>query len=730
MPRFVDFVDADALLHRPPVFAGNFANVRDGGDVFDFHPREKAQALVVGKKIFEGLAVARADAREEFRELLRFALVRVEIRGERASVADDAAAERFEPRHALDDSVERFRREALVVALAQQGNVFRAELEQHGVHLRVVFDVLLFLFALHFVERRLRDVDVARVNQPAHVAEKERQQQRADVRAVDIGVRHDDDFVIARLFDVEFRLFVLPAFADARAERRDHRLDFRVFEHFVEADALHVENLPAQRQNRLRAPIPSLFGGAAGGIALDEIDFALRGIFFRAVRQFPGKTAALKRAFADGFPRLARGFAGARGVRRRGDDRLRRRRFFFKNVFQTVSDDGLHDALDFRIRQPRFVLRLKLRVGMFDGNDGDQPFLHVVPGQLRVLILDQVVRLRVIVHDAGERRAESGKVRPAFGVVDQVRVGVDDFRVFPVVLKRDVHRHFRNFLRGIGNEIFRQDDGLRRVGDVDFRRDQNRIAEKRLFAGIEVGNVFGKPFFVMERFLVPAPLVLDGNRDAGNEEREFPQPPRERVVFELQHSENLRIRKKRDFRSRLLRFPEHANRRRHLAAAKLHVMHFSVAADFRLEEFRKRVHALRADAVEPAGNLIRAFLEFPARVKIRQHELQRRNFFLRVNRNGNAAAVVLDGDGAVPVNRDFDFAAEARERLVDGIVDDFVNAVVKPRFVRVADVHARAFPHGLQPFQALDVGRVVGRVALAFLPLVGRCFFAVAHNER
>ena len=367
---------------------------------------------------------------------------------------------------------------------------------------------------------------------------------------------------------------------------------------------------------------------------------------------------------------------------------------------------------------------------MFDGNDGDQPFLHVVSGQFRILVLDQAVRLRVIVHDARERRAESGKMRPAFGIVDQVRVGVDDFRVFSVVLERDVHRHFRNFLRGIGHEIFRQNDGLRRVGDVDFRRDQNRVAEKRLLAGIKVGNVFGKSFFVMERFLMPAPLVLDGNRDAGNEEREFPQPPRERVVFEFEHSENLRIRQKRDFRSRLFRFPEHANRRRHLAAAKLHVVNFSVAADFRLEEFRKRVHALRADAVEPAGNLIRAFLEFPARVKIRQHELQRRNFFLRVNRDGNAAAVILDGDGTVPVNRDFDFAAEARERLVDGIVDDFVNAVVKPRFVRVADVHARAFPHGLQPFQALDVGRVVGRVALAFLPLVGRCFFAVAHNER
>jgi hypothetical protein len=47
-----------------------------------------------------------------------------------------------------------------------------------------------------------------------HLPIEEGQQQRADVRTVDVGVGHDDDAVIAQLVDVEFVL------ADAAARAR------------------------------------------------------------------------------------------------------------------------------------------------------------------------------------------------------------------------------------------------------------------------------------------------------------------------------------------------------------------------------------------------------------------------------------------------------------------------------------------------------------------------------
>jgi hypothetical protein len=63
--------------------------------------------------------------------------------------------------------------------------------------------VQLFLAGLDLVQRRLGDVDVAALHQLGHLAVEEGQQQRADVRAVHVGVGHDDDAVVAQLGDVE-----------------------------------------------------------------------------------------------------------------------------------------------------------------------------------------------------------------------------------------------------------------------------------------------------------------------------------------------------------------------------------------------------------------------------------------------------------------------------------------------------------------------------------------------
>jgi hypothetical protein len=53
------------------------------------------------------------------------------------------------------------------------------------------------------VERRLGDVEIALLDELRHLPIEERQQQRADVRAVHVGVGHDDDLVVAQLVDVE-----------------------------------------------------------------------------------------------------------------------------------------------------------------------------------------------------------------------------------------------------------------------------------------------------------------------------------------------------------------------------------------------------------------------------------------------------------------------------------------------------------------------------------------------
>ena len=83
--------------------------------------------------------------------------------------------------------------------------------------------------------------------------------------AVDVGVRHDDDLVIAQLLRDRTRPspMLVPSAGDQRA-------DLLGGEHLVEARALDVQDLSAQRQHRLEGAVAPLLGRAAGRIALDD----------------------------------------------------------------------------------------------------------------------------------------------------------------------------------------------------------------------------------------------------------------------------------------------------------------------------------------------------------------------------------------------------------------------------------------------------------------------------
>ena len=84
---------------------------------------------------------------------------------------------------------------------------------------------------------------------------------------------------------------------------------------------------------------------------------------------------------------------------------------------------------------------------------------------------------------------------------------------------------------------------------------------------------------------------------------------------------------------------------------------------------------------------------------------------LRVRVDGDAAAVVADGDGVVGVKFDLDAVGVARDGLVHRVVEDFGDQVVERAFVGAADVHAGALADGLQAFEHLDRGGVVGGIA-------------------
>ena len=83
--------------------------------------------------------------------------------------------------------------------------------------------------------------------------------------------------------------------------------------------------------------------------------------------------------------------------------------------------------------------------------------------------------------------------------------------------------------------------------------------------------------------------------------------------------------------------------------------------------------------------------------------------------DGNAAAVVDDGDAVIDMYGDFDGVTVAGERFIDGIVDDFIHQVMQTPLAGIADVHAGALSDRFQALQNFYVIRAVFGILLDFL---------------
>ena len=110
--------------------------------------------------------------------------------------------------------------------------------------------------------------------------------------------------------------------------------------------------------------------------------------------------------------------------------------------------------------------------------------------------------------------------------------------------------------------------------------------------------------------------------------------------------------------------------------------------------------------MQSAGDLVASFSNLPPACRTVSTTSAARLARL-VHVDGNAASVVDDGDRVVAVDRDVDLIAVPGQRLVDGVVDDFVHEMVQPGRPGRSDVHRRPLPDGFEPFEDLDLVRAV-----------------------
>jgi len=136
------------------------------------------------------------------------------------------------------------------------------------------------------------------------------------VRAVEVGVGHQDDLVIAQLGEVEI---VAPMPVPSAVHQR---CDLFGTQHLVRTREFDIEDLAPQRQHRLEFAVAALLGAAAGGIALADEELGFGGSRSWQSASLPGSEAMSSAPLRRSFARLSARLAGGGGFHHLADDDL------------------------------------------------------------------------------------------------------------------------------------------------------------------------------------------------------------------------------------------------------------------------------------------------------------------------------------------------------------------------------------------------------------------------
>src|SRR5579871_912924 len=565
-----------------------------------------------------------------------------------------------------------------LVPLDLERDVLLAQVGGDLVPLEVRVGVVRLFAGLDEVQRRLGDEHLAVFDQRRHVAIQEREEQRSDVGAVHVRVRHEDDPVVAPLVKVE-------VLVDAGAERGDHRADLLVPQHLVHARLLDVQDLALNGQDRLEVAIAAGLGAAAGRLALDDEDLALGGVLLRAVRELAGERADVERVLAaHEVARLPRRLARPRGLGGLGHDLARIARMRLQELRKPLADDRLHQPLDLGVAELGLRLPLELRVRQLERDHRGQPLAHVLARQRD--ILEQALPAPVIVDAARQRGSETDEVGAPLGGVDRV----------------DVREHV---LQKPGVVLHGRLD----LDPVPHAADRDRVTDGLLALVVRLDELRDAAV-VLEFPALAGPLVRERQDEAGVEVRQLVEALGEDLGVEHGLYKDVLVRQEPHRRAGAVALAGDAQRAHALAAFEPLFEAFAIPADLDLEPPGQRVDHGDAHAVQTARDLVTAAAELAAGVQHRHHDLDARLTHLRDGVDGNAAAVIADRDAAVGMEHHVDLLCETGERFVDAVVHHLEDQVMETPASGAADVHARTLAYAFEALEDLDLLRVVYRL--------------------
>ncbi len=535
------------------------------------------------------------------------------------------------------------------------------------------------------VERRQGHEEATLTDGLGHGAIEEGDQQGRDVGAVDVSVGHDDDALIAQVFDVE------PA-AGLDAQGQGQVRQFDVGAQLVGGGRGDVQDLAAQGQDGLGGAVAGLLGRAAGRVALDDEEFGALGGLTAAVRQLAGQAQLAGGGGALDFLVLAAAQAVLGAVDDEAEQGVGLLGAFGQPVVEGVAQQLFRQLLTLGRGQAVLGLALEFRVADEDGNQGARVGDDVLGRDLGgALLVDQ---LAVSLEALDQGGAEAGLVRAAVGGRDGVAVGADEAVGVAEADRRPGDGPFQRARLALALGAASEDGG-----------DGLQLAHA---LGQGVGQTAGE---------VEQGLFGRGVRDAVRRAGPFDLDAAEQIGLGAGHAEqagglegradaeDLLVGLEADQGALLLRRADLLDGAEDVAAAEGLTPLEAVAPDGDVQLLGQGVDHRDADAVQAARGLIGLARELAARVQHGHDHFQRRLArVLGVRVDGDAAAVVADRQEAVCVQIDGDQLGVLCDGLVHRVVEDFGEQMVEGALVGAADIHAGALADGLQPLQHLDRG--------------------------
>ena len=171
-----------------------------------------------------------------------------------------------------------------------------------------------------------------------------------------------------------------------------------------------------------------------------------------------------------------------------------------------------------------------------------------------------------------------------------------------------------------------------------------------VFFAVHVLHKAGHAAAEGEIFFAPVAFIDQFDADTVIQKRQFTDAFGQNIEVVFHQPECFFAGEKLHFGAFFVGVTHHFERRHGFAALEFDNMLFAVAVDGEPQPVGQGIHHRHAHAVQAAGDFVAVVVEFAARMQDGHNHFGCRAAFFGVDIGGNAAAVILNGDGIVGID--------------------------------------------------------------------------------